>query len=218
MHTHFDRYSRHYRLGLIAPLVARYMRAFHNRSGGTLVPTRAMADRLQRSDFERVHIWPRGVDASLFDPARRSETLRTSWGMKPDQLALIYVGRLAPEVAPRLRGKHKPTYTPHVDTGDHIVAVNSEKFESLTRTETPEGLFGFAYRLRWLADLDAQLTFYPNLEESDRLRSQFDGTMSFDLFSDLDFKVTVYNRYDSAPPEGNEKNDTGVTLALSWEY
>ena len=98
------------------------------------------------------------------------------------------------------------------------VAVNSEKFESLTRTETPEGLFGFAYRLRWLADLDAQLTFYPNLEESDRLRSQFDGTMSFDLFSDLDFKVTVYNRYDSAPPEGNEKNDTGVTLALSWEY
>ena len=73
-------------------------------------------------------------------------------------------------------------------------------------------------RLRSAADIDFALTFFPNLEESDRLRSQFDGTMSFDLFSDLDFKVTVYNRYDSAPPEGNEKNDTGVTLALSWEY
>ena len=97
MHTHFDRYSRHYRLGLIAPLVAAYMRGFHNRSGGTLVPTRAMAESLRRSDFERIHIWPRGVDAGLFNPARRSEQLRAAWGLKPDQLALIYVGRLAPE-------------------------------------------------------------------------------------------------------------------------
>ena len=37
------------------------------------------------------------------------------------------LGRLASEVASRLRGKHKPEYTPHVDTGDHIVVVNAEK-------------------------------------------------------------------------------------------
>jgi len=37
------------------------------------------------------------------------------------------LGRLASEVASRLRGKHKPTYTPHVDTGDYIVIVNAEK-------------------------------------------------------------------------------------------
>lgn len=37
------------------------------------------------------------------------------------------LGRLATEVARRLRGKHKPTYTPHVDTGDYIVIVNAEK-------------------------------------------------------------------------------------------
>ncbi len=37
------------------------------------------------------------------------------------------LGRLASEVAFRLRGKHKPEYTPHVDTGDHIVIVNAEK-------------------------------------------------------------------------------------------
>lgn len=37
------------------------------------------------------------------------------------------LGRLASEVALRLRGKHKPTYTPHVDTGDYIVIVNAEK-------------------------------------------------------------------------------------------
>ncbi len=37
------------------------------------------------------------------------------------------LGRLASEVALRLRGKHKPIYTPHVDTGDYIVIVNAEK-------------------------------------------------------------------------------------------
>lgn len=37
------------------------------------------------------------------------------------------LGRLASEVARRLRGKHKPIYTPHVDTGDYIVVVNVEK-------------------------------------------------------------------------------------------
>ena len=37
------------------------------------------------------------------------------------------LGRLASEIAHRLRGKHKPEYTPHIDTGDYIVVVNAEK-------------------------------------------------------------------------------------------
>ena len=37
------------------------------------------------------------------------------------------LGRLSTEIALRLRGKHKPEYTPHVDTGDYIVVVNAEK-------------------------------------------------------------------------------------------
>ena len=37
------------------------------------------------------------------------------------------LGRLAAKVATLLRGKHKPTFTPHVDTGDHVVIVNAEK-------------------------------------------------------------------------------------------
>jgi large subunit ribosomal protein L13 len=37
------------------------------------------------------------------------------------------LGRLASEIAHRLRGKHKPEYTPHVDTGDYIVVINAEK-------------------------------------------------------------------------------------------
>ncbi|SEB19210.1 large subunit ribosomal protein L13 [Thalassobacillus cyri] len=39
------------------------------------------------------------------------------------------LGRLSSEVAAILRGKHKPTYTPHFDTGDHVIIVNAEKIE-----------------------------------------------------------------------------------------
>ena len=39
----------------------------------------------------------------------------------------LVVGRLASVIAMRLRGKHKPSYTPHIDDGDHVVVVNAEK-------------------------------------------------------------------------------------------
>lgn len=39
------------------------------------------------------------------------------------------LGRLASEVAAILRGKHKPTYTPHVDTGDHVIIINASQIE-----------------------------------------------------------------------------------------
>lgn len=45
------------------------------------------------------------------------------------------LGRLASAIAPRLRGKHKPQYTPHVDTGDYIIVVNAEKVRVTGRKE-----------------------------------------------------------------------------------
>ena len=39
------------------------------------------------------------------------------------------LGRLASEVANVLRGKNKPTYTPHIDTGDYVIVVNAEKIQ-----------------------------------------------------------------------------------------
>ncbi len=46
------------------------------------------------------------------------------------------LGRLASEIAHRLRGKHKPTFTPHVDTGDYIIVINAEKVHVSGRKET----------------------------------------------------------------------------------
>jgi len=46
------------------------------------------------------------------------------------------LGRLSAEIARRLRGKHKPEYTPHVDTGDYIVVVNAEKIRTTGNKKT----------------------------------------------------------------------------------
>ena len=50
------------------------------------------------------------------------------------------LGRLCTEIANRLRGKHKPEYTPHVDTGDYIVVVNAEKVK-VTGNKTTDKIY-----------------------------------------------------------------------------
>ena len=50
------------------------------------------------------------------------------------------LGRLASEIARRLRGKHKPEYTPHVDTGDYIIVVNAEKIGVTGNKEKAKGI------------------------------------------------------------------------------
>ena len=63
----------------------------------------------------------------------RPETVRRDWLIVDASDKVL--GRLASEVARRLRGKHKPEYTPHVDTGDYIVVVNAEKVALTGRKE-----------------------------------------------------------------------------------
>ncbi len=50
------------------------------------------------------------------------------------------LGRLASEIAHRLRGKHKAEYTPHVDTGDYIVVINAEKIQ-VTGAKTTDKMY-----------------------------------------------------------------------------
>ena len=60
---------------------------------------------------------------STYSP-KASEITREWHVVDADGLVL---GRLASEVANILRGKHKPTYAPHIDTGDHVISVNADK-------------------------------------------------------------------------------------------
>lgn len=51
------------------------------------------------------------------------------------------LGRLATEIARVLRGKHKPTYTPHLDTGDFVVVINADKVRLTGRKEDQKTYF-----------------------------------------------------------------------------
>jgi len=55
------------------------------------------------------------------------QTIERKWFVV--DAAGIRLGRLATEVATVLRGKHKPTFTPHVDCGDYVIVINAEKIE-----------------------------------------------------------------------------------------
>jgi len=55
---------------------------------------------------------------------KKAEIQRAWWVVDADGMTL---GRVATEVATRLRGKHKPSFTPFLDTGDHVIIVNAEK-------------------------------------------------------------------------------------------
>lgn len=96
-HTNFDRYSIHYGLGWLQPVIAAYLRCLHRRAQATLVPTAALAADLAGAGIPRVHVVGRGVDTELFDPRHRSSGLRREWGSQEGDLVCLYVGRMAPE-------------------------------------------------------------------------------------------------------------------------
>jgi glycosyltransferase involved in cell wall biosynthesis len=96
-HTRFDDFARHYGLGLIAPAVFAYLRRFHRRAQATLVPTAELREFLHHCGFGNVLMLQRAVNTKLFDPQRRDARLRASWGLAPQQPAVLHVGRIAPE-------------------------------------------------------------------------------------------------------------------------
>lgn len=63
----------------------------------------------------------------------KPETVKRDWFVV--DAAGKTLGRLATELASRLRGKHKPEFTPHVDTGDYMVVINAEKIAVTGRKE-----------------------------------------------------------------------------------
>ena len=75
--------------------------------------------------------------------------MKTTLSLKPAEVSKdwvlidaegIVLGRLASIVANRLRGKHKPQFTPHVDCGDHVVIVNAAKVK-ITGNKTDQSVF-----------------------------------------------------------------------------
>jgi large subunit ribosomal protein L13 len=68
----------------------------------------------------------------------RAQDVQRSWLIVDAENKTL--GRLATEVARRLRGKHKPEYTPHVDTGDFVIVVNADKV-TVTGKKTTDKMY-----------------------------------------------------------------------------
>jgi glycosyltransferase involved in cell wall biosynthesis len=97
-HTNFGQYAAHYGLGWAQALVWRYLRWFHNQTRETFVPSYATISALQTRGFERLSLWPRGVDNRLFRPDRPGrDALRASLGFQLDDVVVAHVSRLAVE-------------------------------------------------------------------------------------------------------------------------
>jgi len=97
-HTNFDQYSRHYRVGWARGMIWRYLRWFHNRTRETYAPSETTIRELEQLGFERMVLWKRGVDSSLFRPDRPGRLeVRRALGWSAEDVVITYVSRIATE-------------------------------------------------------------------------------------------------------------------------
>ncbi len=67
-------------------------------------------------------------------------------------------------------------------------------------------------------DITTTLTVLPSLSNWGRIRADFDTRIQFELFKDFSWSATLFDNYDSRPPEGNETNDFGITTSVGWSF
>ena len=96
-HTRFDDYVRSYGAPWLQGTALRWMRHFHNSAQATLVPTMELQAFLESQRFHNVIRLPRAVDTQAFHPDLRDDALRARWGVDAHGLAVLHVGRIAPE-------------------------------------------------------------------------------------------------------------------------
>lgn len=94
--TDIPGYTARYGMPFLESASWQLLRDVHNRATLNLAPSTATRDQLIEHGIERVDLWRRGVDTSLFSPSLRSENLRAKYA-EPGERLVVYVGRLAPE-------------------------------------------------------------------------------------------------------------------------
>lgn len=96
-HTQFHDFSKHFGLGVIAAPLMAYLKRFHNWSDATCVPSQKTQSDLAALGFKRLKQVGRGIDIERFNPHKRSDELRQSWGAGQQHTVLMMVSRLSPE-------------------------------------------------------------------------------------------------------------------------
>lgn len=166
-HTNFHSYGQHYGWGWFSKVIYRYLRHFHNRAQLTLVPTRGMRERLEADGFRRLEVVARGVDTDLFTPKKREAALRLRWGLGPDDLAVLYVGRMAAEKNLPLVIKSFEAMKQAEPRAKLILVGNGPLLEALKR-DRPEFVYAGVQRGEALARhfASADVFLFPSVTET----------------------------------------------------
>jgi len=138
--TNFHSYSKHYGVGWLRKPIVAYLRKFHNATACTMVPTQALRAELLQHGFLNLKVVARGVDTQLFNPAKRSEALRSTWQAKPETVVLISVGRLAAE---KNLGQVMATYEALKSVGADVrlVLVGDGPLRETIHQRCPDAIF-----------------------------------------------------------------------------
>jgi glycosyltransferase involved in cell wall biosynthesis len=168
-HTNFAQYAGQYGLGLLARLLTHYLRWFHRRTATTLVPSISQRLELERRGFVGLALMARGVDACLFNPARRSQALREQWGLAPDDLAVLHVGRLAAEKnLSLLRPCMEALQRTYPQRRLRLIMVGDGPQRASLEQQLPDAVFCGAQRGEVLAEhyASGDLFLFPSLTET----------------------------------------------------
>ncbi|MCH7805202.1 MAG: DUF481 domain-containing protein [Acidobacteria bacterium] len=104
------------------------------------------------------------------------------------------------------REKFAPTDTePMAKEGSNIESMGTVEYDFFT--------FGDHE-----TDIVTTLTVLPSLSDWGRVRAQLDSRIRYELFKDFFWAITLFDQYDSRPPEGTEKNDFGITTSVGWSF
>lgn len=147
--------------------VLGYLRHFHNRTRITLSPSPDLNASLTADGFNDVRLLSRGVNTHVFSPAHRSESLRESWSVGPDDLAVVHVSRLASEKNYALLFRCLNSLRARDSRARFIVVSDGPSRVKLSRRYPWATFTGFLDR----ADLarhyaSADLFLYPSLTET----------------------------------------------------
>ncbi len=96
-HTNFHHYTHAFRVGFLKWAVLKHIKDFHNDTQATVVPSLTVKEELKQLGFHHLHLVSRGVDTTLYNSNRRSDTLREKWGVSKNTPVVGYVGRISPE-------------------------------------------------------------------------------------------------------------------------
>jgi glycosyltransferase involved in cell wall biosynthesis len=168
-HTNFAQYTRQYGMGFMNRLLTHYLRWFHNRSKVTLVPSVSQKIALERRGFERIELLSRGVDSALFHPSKRSQALRDSWGLRAGDIAVLHVGRLAPEKnLSVLKSSFEALCSKYPQRQLKLIIVGDGPQRSALQQQLPEAIFCGAQRGETLAEhyASGDVFLFPSLTET----------------------------------------------------